>query len=88
MRKAVLALMTISSLGACSSDTLAMGCTIQPPVVLNRCPPLRQYTPQQSIEIGRAREALRLQDPNNILLMLSDDAFALRQQCRAIEGNL
>lgn len=80
--------MTISSLVGFSSDAIAMGCMIQPPVVLNRCPPLRQYTPQQSIDIGRARETLRLQEPNNILLMLSDDAFALRQQCRAIEGKL
>lgn len=85
MRSAVLISITISSLVALSSDAYGMACTLQPPVIVNRCPPLRQYTPQQSIEIGRARAELRLKEPENILLRVTDDAFAQREQCRAME---
>lgn len=84
-RLAVLSLTTLSSLASSSSDVQAMACTLQPPVIVNRCPPLRQYTPQQSMEIGRARAELRLKEPENILLRVTDDAFATREQCRAIE---
>ena len=84
MRLAVLSLMTLSSLASSSSDVLAMACTLQPPIVKVMCPPLRQYSPQQSMEIGRARAELRLKEPDNILLRVTDDAFALREQCRAI----
>lgn len=84
MRLVVLILMTLSSLASSSSDALAMACTLQPPMVKVMCPPLRQYSPQQSMEIGRARSELRVKEPDNILLMVTDDAFSLRQQCRAI----
>jgi hypothetical protein len=87
MRSAVLILTTISSLGALSSNAWGMGCTIQPPAIVNRCPPLKHYTPQQSMDVGKAREALRLKEPQNILLSITDDAFALRQQCRAMESS-
>ena len=86
MRSVVLLSMTISSLAGFNSEAVAMGCTIQPQAIVNRCPPLKQYTPQQSMEIGKAREELRLKEPSNILLTVTDDAFMLRQQCRAIEA--
>lgn len=70
---------------AAGRERLAMGCTVQPPVVQARCPPLRDYSPAQSIALGEARAALRAREPGSILLTVVDDAFNLRERCRALE---
>jgi hypothetical protein len=86
MRRLALRSMTICALAAAASDVaLAMGCTVQPPVVQIRCPPLRDYSPAQSIALGEARAALRAREPASILLTVVDDAFNLRERCRALE---
>lgn len=83
-RSVALVSTTVCSLVASSSELQAMGCTIQPPVVVARCPPLKEYTPAESIAIGNARSALRAREPGNLILDVLDDAFALRQACRAL----
>lgn len=57
----------------------------QEPVIVVRCPPLKRYGAEQSKQVGAARKKLRAADPGSILLTMSDDYFALREACRALE---
>lgn len=86
MRPAVVILITSLSLATFSSNALAMGCMLQPPLVILKCPPLKAYSPAESKEIGVALGALRSKEPASILPKIIDDAFVLRQQCRALEA--
>lgn len=51
-----------------------------------RCPPLKNYTPDQSKQIGVERRKLRQLGGFPMMLETNDDYLILRDQCRAYEA--
>lgn len=81
-----IALTTIWSLVAVSSDAVAMGANPTQFVAQPQCPPLKRYTAEQSKQIGTERKRLRALGGYPMMLETNDDYLILREQCRAIEA--
>lgn len=86
MRPLVLSLTMTLLLAASSSSPQAMSCQMLPQTIIARCPPLVNYTAAESALIGKARQKLRASgDPGNLLILrVLDDAYRLREGCRAL----
>ncbi len=76
--------MMIWSAGSCSA--LAMARPPDVPVVINRCPALKDYGPEATAKAAAELRALLEKDPKAVTPGLVRDYRVLRDQCRAIEG--
>lgn len=62
-----------------------MGRVPDVPVVVNRCPPLRDYDPAATAKAAAELRKLLEQDPKAATPGIVRDYRVLRDQCRAIE---
>lgn len=69
-----------------SCDALAMGRVPDVPVVVNRCPPLKDYPPETTKKAAEELRDLLKRDPAAATPGLVRDLRVLRDQCKAIEG--
>jgi len=67
------------------SAVLAMGRVPDVPVVINRCPPLKDYDPATTAKAAAELRELLKRDPTAATPGLVRDLRVLRDQCRAIE---
>jgi hypothetical protein len=79
-----MASLMIGSAGTCDL-ALAMGTLPDVPVVINRCPVLKDYDPAVTAKAAAELRALLEKDPKAATPGLVRDYRVLRDQCRAIE---
>ena len=84
MLQMLVASLMIWSAGACDF-ALAMGMVPDVPVVITRCPALRDYDPAATAKAAAELRALLEKDPKAATPGLVRDYRVLRDQCRAIE---